>query len=138
MRHCTKSGCITPHNNDNGYCNEHQEYYQAQVKERNKRYNDNRPARHQFYFTNTWKRMRKQYISEHPLCCRCEELGLVVLATLVDHIVEIEDNPELKDDYSNLQSMCHACHNVKTGEAARERKKNAVLKGIGRDINSGW
>ncbi|MCH7421472.1 HNH endonuclease [Shewanella sp. MM_2022_3] len=138
MKVCNKAGCIQAHSNDNGYCNSHQKYYQEQVATRNKRYNDNRPPRHSFYFTNTWKRLRDQWIRENPLCCRCEALGIVKLATIVDHIIEIQDNPDLKDDYLNLQSLCHACHNTKTGEAARERKKKESLKGIGRDINQGW
>lgn len=126
------------HNSLNGYCAEHQEYYQEQKAERNKRYNEGRPARHQYYFTNTWKRLRDQYIKANPLCCRCEQRGLVVLAELVDHIIEIEDDESLKTDYLNLQSLCWRCHNTKTSEALRARNKNKLLKGIGRDINKGW
>lgn len=138
MRQCNKVGCMNVHNSMNGYCADHQEYYQEQKAKRNKQYNEGRPARHQYYFTNTWRRLRDQYIKEHPLCCRCEQRGQVVLAELVDHIIEIEDNPDLKDSYSNLQSLCFRCHNVKTGETARERKKQKMIKGIGRDINKGW
>ncbi|WP_445774211.1 HNH endonuclease [Shewanella sp.] len=138
MRTCTKSGCITAHLNDNGYCDTHQQYYQSQVSERHKRYNKDRPSRHSFYFTNTWKRLRDQYIREYPLCCHCDALGITKLATLVDHIVELQDDYSKRDDYLNLQSLCHACHNVKTGKAQQERKKNELVKGIGRDINQGW
>ncbi|EOW9401891.1 HNH endonuclease [Vibrio cholerae] len=40
---------------------------------------------------------------------------------VVDHIVEINDNPELVYVYSNLQSLCHAHHNAKTAQHKQQR-----------------
>ena len=52
------------------------------------------------------------YRARHPLCEECERNGRVALAQVVDHIIEIADGGDPVDP-SNLQSLCHACHNRK-------------------------
>ena len=91
------------------------EKYIIERKHRTQReYNATRPKRHEFYSSSEWRRLREWYRTRHPLCEECERNGRVTLAQVVDHIVEIErgGNPT---DPSNLQSLCHACHNRKHG-----------------------
>ena len=68
------------------------------------------------YNTDTWRRIRKAYLMEHPLCEVCSELGKVTYATECHHHNEIADaqNPlEAKDrafDSNNLVAVCKPCH----------------------------
>jgi hypothetical protein len=41
--------------------------------------------RRSLYNTQRWLRVRRQFLSEHPLCIECEREGLVVAAVVVDH-----------------------------------------------------
>ena len=77
-------------------------------------YNRTRPARHRFYGSARWRRLRDYFIARHPLCAECLKNGVITPAVIVDHIVPIaEGGAEL--DESNLQSLCPACHNRKHG-----------------------
>ncbi|BBO85906.1 hypothetical protein DSCO28_64720 [Desulfosarcina ovata subsp. sediminis] len=67
------------------------------------------------------------YLRDHPLCEMCQANGRATVATLVDHIVEIEDGgAEL--DMDNLMSLCTRCHASKTKRmaVARSRGEEAV------------
>ncbi|MFY9150926.1 MAG: HNH endonuclease signature motif containing protein [Prolixibacteraceae bacterium] len=45
----------------------------------------------------------------------CSQQNIVTPANTVDHIVPITlDNIELFFDFGNLQSLCAACHRIKT------------------------
>lgn len=57
-----------------------------------------------------WRRVRKQALREHPLCQRCEEAGRVTAASIVHHIIAIEDAPRLRLDLANLMTLCRECH----------------------------
>lgn len=67
-----------------------------------------------FYNSKAWRTTRKRYINQNPLCEKCLANGLTVAAEVVDHITEINDGGE-KLSFDNLQSLCHSCHNAKTG-----------------------
>ena len=89
------------------------EKYIIERKRRTQReYNATRPGRHTFYSSSEWRRLREWYRARHPLCEECERNGRVALAQVVDHIIEIADGGDPVDP-SNLQSLCHACHNRK-------------------------
>jgi len=59
------------------------------------------------YNTKRWQVLRRSVLFNHPLC----ECGAI--ATDVDHINPIEHggDPWAR---SNLQSLCHRCHSMKT------------------------
>ena len=40
----------------------------------------------------------------------CKEMGYYTEATVVDHIVKVEDDPSLAFEGSNLQGLCKHCH----------------------------
>ena len=61
------------------------------------------------YNTTQWRKYRKAYLSEHPLCVVCN-----ALASVVDHITPVR----LGGDFwwpGNHQAMCDRCHNSKSG-----------------------
>lgn len=66
-------------------------------------------------YDGQWVKLRNAFIAENPLCKHCDERGETMLATEVDHIRPFrgKDDP-LRLAPSNLQSLCHSCHVVKT------------------------
>ena len=63
-----------------------------------------------------WLRLRRQVLTEYPLCRRCAEEGYVTAATEVHHVVPVEDGvtawekERLMYDPGNLRALCHGCH----------------------------
>lgn len=55
-----------------------------------------------------------------PLCEECQRRGITTLAQVVDHIVPI-NRGGAKLDMANLQSLCHPCHNRKSGIESHTR-----------------
>ena len=88
-----------------GYCDEHetehQDFSTLQESEEN-----------QFYSTTRWRKVRKRYISRHPVC---QVKNCDTPTQVVDHIKPIEFGGE-KLDRENLQSLCRAHHAKKTGK----------------------
>lgn len=55
---------------------------------------------------------RERWTRKNPLCCKCEERGIVRVWTQLDHVVPLFKGGA--DDDSNLQGLCDQCHAVKT------------------------
>ena len=70
-------------------------------------------ARSAFYDTANWRKCRVAFLAEFPLCRMCEAAGLIVSATVADHVIEIKQGGEPLD-WSNLQPLCASCHAKKT------------------------
>jgi len=88
-----------------------------------------------FYLSKRWRRFRAWYLTAHPLCAMCEKEGRATLAVILDHIVELSDGgAEL--DPGNVQGLCAACHNRKTAEMRKNRRKCAIVKPAGSPKNS--
>lgn len=56
------------------------------------------------------------------LCQECLRNGITNTADVVDHIIELKDNWELRLEDSNLEPICHNCHNKKTQQEKLNRK----------------
>lgn len=65
-----------------------------------------------WYQLEIWRRRRRRQLQREPLCEVCIANGLVVVATVADHIVHHNAvwNKFLTDP---LQSLCFDCHNSK-------------------------
>lgn len=85
-----------------------------------------------------WSTLRRQVLSEHPTCARCDEEGRLRLAVEVHHVVPVEsgltitEKSRLMFNRSNLTPLCHACHvitHTEMGRSGREatRRKNNIL-----------
>lgn len=63
-----------------------------------------------------WRQLRSRKIHNDPLCENCKQKGYIVVATEVHHINPVESvsgqnqMKTLMFQYSNLMSLCHACH----------------------------
>ncbi|MGB9780631.1 HNH endonuclease signature motif containing protein [Caldanaerobacter sp.] len=106
---CVYPGCSELVDVGKTYCDRHE-------AERRKQYyiNDNRPSARRRGYDETWEKLRKMYLAEHPLCEDCLENGIYTPATEVHHIKKVKDNPELRLDINNLRALCKACHNRRT------------------------
>ena len=111
-RPCARPGC--PEVTRARYCQKHQ-------AEMNKTYDMHQRDKEmkRFYDGKPWEALRRQKLARNKFCEECQRGGRLVLATMVDHIVEIK-NGGAKLDMDNLQSLCHSCHSSKT---LRERNK---------------
>jgi 5-methylcytosine-specific restriction enzyme A len=65
-----------------------------------------------FYTSKRWRRKRAYILHrDNYLCQECKKYGRNTEAKIVHHIIEIEEQPELKLKDSNLVSVCASCHN---------------------------
>lgn len=100
---CPSPGCpaITP---PDTYCEDHSaEGWQG----------DDRPSAAQRGYDTKWRKVRRSYLREHPLCEHCEDRDRVRAAKDVDHITPLSEGGARLDP-DNFQALCRACHNRKT------------------------
>lgn len=71
---------------------------------------DGRLSAHARGYDRRWNKRRKQWLDQHPLCARCEQLGTVKAASVVDHVIPHRGDRALFEDDDNLQSLCKHCH----------------------------
>ncbi|WP_200974450.1 HNH endonuclease [Echinicola sp. 20G] len=67
-----------------------------------------------FYRGSKWRKVRKQYIEENPICELCAQYDIVSEGEYVDHIIPRRFCKEMEYDKRNLQTLCGDCHNKKT------------------------
>ena len=100
-----------------GHCDRHRPAVHRNYAERRHRFD----AEVGFYQSAAWRACRAAFLQAHPLCCRCDAHGLLVVATVVDHVVPIKDGGA-RFDWNNLQSLCVSCHNRKTAGETHARR----------------
>nr|DAN35901.1 MAG TPA: HNH endonuclease [Caudoviricetes sp.] len=86
--------------------------------------------------TPRWLRLRRDILTAHPICERCEAEGYVTPATEVHHRKPVEHGVNYNEKYrlmydpNNLCSLCHDCHvrvHTEMGRSGKEatRRRNA-------------
>ena len=77
-------------------------------------YQDNRTEQSKFYSSKAWRKCRATYLSEHPICERCERAGIVSVAVHVHHKKELDElnfkDPMIALNPDNLEALCFKCH----------------------------
>lgn len=86
-------------------------------------------AERKVYLTRRWRLLRAEQLRLFPLCRYCEQLGRLVPADTVDHIVPHHGDDALMWDPLNLQSLCQTCHN----SAAAMKDMHGYVPGAGLD-----
>lgn len=128
---CKSPGCpeLVKESSARGYCVGHVRGACAprRTSARRRRMSDEEFKRDAWYSSKNWTKLRRAYIARYPLCRVCGDNGFVRSADVVDHIVERKDNDTLRLTWSNLQSLCHSCHNIKTAEEKRKRSTTSSL-----------
>jgi 5-methylcytosine-specific restriction enzyme A len=73
---------------------------------------------HKVYNTNTWRKLRLEYLKANPLCSECLKKGKLSSACEAHHIVPIStgkgliEKMEIGYDYLNLKGLCNDCHKM--------------------------
>lgn len=107
-RPCKVNGCSALVSGKHPYCKEHTNHNPS-LRQANSKKTD------PFYLSTRWRKTSKLYRKHNPVCeCKeCEQLGRVLPAECVDHIIPIKEGGA-KFDWDNLQSMSWSCHTRKT------------------------
>lgn len=77
---------------------------------------DLRPSAASRGYDRKWRRARYRFLQKNPLCIECRKKGLIVTATVVDHIEPHKGDQVKFWNERNWQPMCKFHHDVKTGE----------------------
>ena len=104
------------------------------------RYPKGRNNQHnRLYDSSRWRKARKQFLADHPLCVMCLQHGLIVPATIVDHIQPHNNDLQLFYDSANFQSLCATCHSgIKRIQDNHGYSQSCDSSGIPLDINHPW
>lgn len=103
------------------YCVNHKPKYQRPQESYSERMEKDGQYR-KFYKSKAWRDMSYIYRLNNPVCEQCIELGIAAKADVVDHIIEIKDDWSRRLDDSNLKSLCHQHHEIKTRRERDKRK----------------
>lgn len=118
---CRQAGCGALVDKP-GHCDKHKKALQVADTQA-------RGTAHERGYTSTWAKARAGYLAKHPLCTHCMEEGLVVAASVVDHIInhKLRDATESGDPIAiakakalfwdsegNWQPLCKTHHDRKT------------------------
>lgn len=91
-------------------------------------------------YGSRWQKARLTYLRKHPLCVMCAKRGIVMPATVVDHIIPHKGDQVLFwDTENNWQSLCKLCHD--STKATMERSGKVVgcdESGFPLDPNHFW
>ncbi|HCG5939063.1 TPA: HNH endonuclease [Vibrio parahaemolyticus] len=110
---------------ENGRCDRHQYKPQTHSEQQNSRASTT--VNNHIYQSAKWRKLRARKAKESPLCENCLTYTIIKPVDVVDHIKPLLDYPDLAYVFSNLQSLCHQCHNDKTAKETAERKKPKQL-----------
>lgn len=105
------------------YCAVHKPLYEQKRQDERSRYSKTRESTSKRGYDAQWEVVRNAYMSKHPLCEVCVDMGLVVPAVLVHHIVPIKEGGARLNS-GNLRSLCNACHeNIHRYDRWKKREK---------------
>ncbi|MFG0454503.1 HNH endonuclease [Shewanella mangrovisoli] len=86
-----------------------------------------------------WQKARETFLKRNPLCCFCEQKGIITAATVVDHKTPHKGDQALFWDTNNWQPLCKPCHDsTKKIMESRGVKLGADESGKPTDPNHHW
>lgn len=100
---CKHPGCPNLVPSNKKYCKEHLPLHPEYT----------RPPAERGY-DGKWRKARKVFLKEHPLCEHCKQKNIYTAAEVVDHIIPHRGNKGLFWDTNNWQALCKRCHDRKT------------------------
>jgi 5-methylcytosine-specific restriction protein A len=118
---CSKQDCNTLIDVGHSRCDKHT--IQQDKVDRDKQYDKHQRDEKstQFYNSSSWKRVREvAYSRDNGLCLDCLAEKRIKSGDVVDHMISIKEDWSLRLTLSNLRTLCHRHHNVKT---AMDKKK---------------
>lgn len=83
--------------------------------------------RDRFYNSGAWRKLRLKILErDHFECLHCKAKGMVVTdkdtTLIVDHIVELKDDPSLALEPTNLRTLCFKCHEKRHNRFFKEKR----------------
>ena len=78
------------------------------------------------YGKSKWRKKAKAQLSKEPLCRMCFENRKLTVAKQADHINPWNTESEFWN--GKLQSLCHACHNLKTAMDNQEIRRQKIIQ----------
>ena len=109
---CRKPGCPATTTERQGYCPQHRR--PPPSREQRRQSDRKRPNAYRRGYGRDWSKARRLFLQDEPLCRRCAERGLLVAATVVDHITPHKGSAALFWNRDNWQPLCKRCHDRKT------------------------
>lgn len=106
---------------------------QKKRNERHKLYDKHRRDKEAaaFYKSKAWRIVREDaLLRDLGLCQHCLKQKRITLADMVDHIIPIKVEWDLRLSIDNLQSLCNRCHAIKTAEDKLKYQKKIEI-GVG-------
>lgn len=94
----------------------------------NRRHDATRASSSQRGYDGQWSKVRRMVLAAEPLCRHCDETGSVTPATMVDHVIPLNQGGA-RLDRANLQPLCDPCHAAKT---ARDGSRGPGRAGLPR------
>lgn len=100
-----------------------------------------------------WQQARIEWLAKHPCCVMCQQRGLVVPASVVDHIEPprlaeaklsgcqeaVREALRLFWNRRNWQSLCKRCHDsVKQAQESSGKVSGCGLDGVPLDAGHHW
>lgn len=87
-------------------------------------------SREGFYSSKEWIAIRDIRRELSPLCVECLKRGFIRPLKYIDHIIPIDERPDLALEIDNTQSLCDFHHKLKTAQdKKRKRKEKLIEKG---------
>ena len=119
---CSWPGCPALVRGRGSYCLEHAQQVQQRTDAR-------RGSSAQRGYGYRWQRLRAMFLSANPLCADPFNIHAdhPVLATDVDHILPRSRGG--RDNWDNLQALCHSCHSRKTASETQRGRGDQILAG---------
>ncbi len=99
-RPCSFPGC--PELVEGRYCEKHQREVDRHY---NRHQRDPKTAKR---YGRRWRKIRKAFLTAHPLCEECKKQGKFTPAEEVHHITPLSEGGT--HDYKNLMALCKSCH----------------------------
>ena len=80
-------------------------------------------------YTKAWDRFSRSFLSANPLCEYCKARGHIAPATVTDHDLPHEGDPDLFWN-NTFTALCATCHNSTKQRMERMFKGQALLDAI--------
>jgi hypothetical protein len=89
-----------------------------------------------WYRTADWRRIRERQLATKPLCERCERRGLVVIATVVNHVGR-HGGDRAKFFGGPFESACKPCHDGEIQSEEKSGRRAVVIAADGWPVDPG-
>lgn len=100
MKPCKHPGC--PKLTAGNFCKEHEKQHSREYEKYDRKPEDRKR------YGSKWRRIRRAYVTEHPVCEMCLLEHRATPVEEVHHIYPLDHGGT--NDFINLMSLCKSCH----------------------------